>query len=139
MYMIGDSATSRGVEMWGKVLDMLEQEGNIGNTLELNCPRHPETPIAVSQPEHFIQYSPEGGCNLQCGKRLQCGHPCKQKCHSEMLHLAAYCAEECQRPLKGCTHPCPRPCGDTCPQKCAVTVLDTDRLLPCGHPMASLP
>ncbi|KAL4816023.1 hypothetical protein BDW67DRAFT_57620 [Aspergillus spinulosporus] len=139
MYIIGNSATSRGVEMWGKVLEMLEQEGNIGDTLELNCPRHPETPIAVSQPEDFIRYSPEGGCSLQCGKRLQCGHACKQKCHSEMLHLAAYCAEECQRPLKGCTHPCPRSCGDTCPQKCAVTVLDTDRLLPCGHPMASLP
>ncbi|KAL6233126.1 hypothetical protein BDW75DRAFT_252193 [Aspergillus navahoensis] len=128
-----------GIEMWGKVLDMLEQEGNIGDTLELNCPRHPETPIAVSQPEHFIQYSPEGGCSLQCGKRLKCGHPCKQKCHSEMLHLAVYCPEECQRPLKGCTHPCPRPCGDTCPQRCVVTVFDTDRLLPCGHPMASLP
>ncbi|KAL4985180.1 hypothetical protein BDW68DRAFT_198990 [Aspergillus falconensis] len=113
--------------------------GNIGDTLELNCPRHLDTPIAVSQPEHFNQYSPEGGCSLQCGKRLQCGHPCKQKCHSEMLHLAVYCSEECQRPLKGCTHPCPRPCGDTCPQKCAVTVFDTDRLLPCGHPMASLP
>ncbi|KAL4993400.1 AAA domain-containing protein [Aspergillus recurvatus] len=139
MYLIGNSATSRGVEMWGKVLDMLEQKGNIGDTLELNCPRHPETLIAVSQPEHFIQYSPEGGCSLQCGKRLQCGHPCKQKCHSEMLHLAVYCPEECQRPLKGCTHPCPRPCGDDCPQRCVVTVFDTGRLLPCGHPMASLP
>jgi hypothetical protein len=85
MYLIGNSATSRGVDMWGKVLDMLEKEGNIGDTLDLTCPRHPETPITVSEPEHFVQYSPEGGCSLQCGKRLQCGHPCKQKCHSERV------------------------------------------------------
>ncbi|GAB1217518.1 hypothetical protein ATERTT37_006757 [Aspergillus terreus] len=29
MYLIGNSATSRNVDMWGKVLDMLEREGNI--------------------------------------------------------------------------------------------------------------
>ncbi|RAL00716.1 putative NF-X1 finger and helicase domain protein [Aspergillus ibericus CBS 121593] len=139
MYLIGNSATSRGVDMWGKVLDMLEQDGNIGNTLDLTCPRHPETPITVSEPEHFIQYSPEGGCSLQCGKRLQCGHPCKQKCHSEILHSAVHCLEQCQRPRKGCSHSCPKPCGDPCPVRCTVMVFDADRRLPCGHPMTHLP
>ncbi|KAG2420534.1 hypothetical protein HFD88_000146 [Aspergillus terreus] len=65
MYLIGNSATSRNVDMWGKVLDMLEREGNIGYALELTCPRHPEVPITVSEPDHFTQYSPEGGCSLQ--------------------------------------------------------------------------
>ncbi|KAL2830319.1 hypothetical protein BDW59DRAFT_178029 [Aspergillus cavernicola] len=139
MYIIGNSATSRGVEMWGKVLDILETDSNIGPSLDLSCPRHPETPIAVSEPEHFVQFSPEGGCSLQCGKRLQCGHPCKQKCHSDMLHMAVYCLEPCQRPQKGCTHPCPKLCGDPCPKKCTIPVFDADRLLPCGHQMASLP
>ncbi|KAI9376161.1 hypothetical protein BJX61DRAFT_531109 [Aspergillus egyptiacus] len=139
MYLIGNSATSRGVEMWGKVLDMLERGGNMGDTLELSCPRHPETPIAVSEPAHFVQYSPEGGCSLQCGKRLQCGHPCKQKCHSDILHAAVYCQEHCQRPRQGCSHPCSRLCGDRCPERCAVTVFDADRRLPCGHRMPSLP
>ncbi|KAJ5182661.1 hypothetical protein N7492_000277 [Penicillium capsulatum] len=86
MYIIGNSETSRRVDTWGKVLDILEQDGNFGPQLELNCPRHPETPIAVTDAEQFVQFSPEGGCSLQCGKRLPCGHPCKQKCHSEMLH-----------------------------------------------------
>ncbi|KAK1147007.1 hypothetical protein N8T08_002335 [Aspergillus melleus] len=72
MYIIGNSATSRGVTMWGKVIEMLERDGNIGDALDLTCPRHPDTPITVSEPEHFIQYSPEGGCSLQCGKRLEC-------------------------------------------------------------------
>lgn len=139
MYIIGNSETSRGVEMWGKVLEILEEDGNIGPHLELSCPRHPETPIAVTEPEHFVQFSPEGGCSLQCGKRLHCGHPCKQKCHSEMLHKAVYCSEPCPRPRKGCTHTCPKLCGDICPDKCKVSVFDADRTLLCGHKMASLP
>ncbi|KAJ5611620.1 hypothetical protein N7528_008725 [Penicillium herquei] len=48
MYIIGNSETSRNVEMWGKVLDMLEQDGNLGPHLELTCPRHPDTPIEVA-------------------------------------------------------------------------------------------
>ncbi|OOG00383.1 hypothetical protein ASPCADRAFT_511396 [Aspergillus carbonarius ITEM 5010] len=139
MYVLGNSATSRGVEMWGQVLDLLEKDGNLGEALELACPRHPETPILISEPEHFIQHSPEGGCSLPCGKRLQCGHPCKQKCHSEILHAAVFCPAPCPRPLKGCSHPCPRPCGDTCPPRCTVTVFDAERVLPCGHFMAKLP
>ncbi|RDW93807.1 uncharacterized protein DSM5745_01129 [Aspergillus mulundensis] len=70
MYLIGNSATSRGVDMWGRVLDMLEKGGNIGEGLELTCPRHPETPILVSEPEHFVQHSPEGGCSLQSSTPL---------------------------------------------------------------------
>ncbi|KAL4911007.1 AAA domain-containing protein [Aspergillus multicolor] len=139
MYLIGNSATSRGVEMWSKVLEMLEKEGNIGEALELTCPRHPETPIMVSEPEHFVQHSPEGGCSLQCGKRLQCGHPCKQKCHSQILHAAVHCPDQCQRPRKGCAHPCPKPCGDPCPERCIVPMFDADRVLPCGHSMPNLP
>ncbi|KAJ5169071.1 uncharacterized protein N7482_004665 [Penicillium canariense] len=54
MYIIGNSETSRGVEMWGKVLNILEEGGNIGSHLELRCPRHPETPIAVKEPDHMF-------------------------------------------------------------------------------------
>ncbi|KAL4876729.1 P-loop containing nucleoside triphosphate hydrolase protein [Aspergillus karnatakaensis] len=139
MYIIGNSTTSRGVAMWGKVIDMLERDNNIGDALDLTCPRHPDTDITVSEPEHFLQYSPEGGCSLQCGKRLQCGHPCKQKCHSEVLHAAVYCPDQCKRPQKGCPHPCPKPCGDPCPKRCTVNVPDPHRRLPCGHPMTNLP
>ncbi|KAJ6114997.1 hypothetical protein N7486_000775, partial [Penicillium sp. IBT 16267x] len=74
MYIIGNSETSRGVEMWGKVLNILEEDGNIGPHLELSCPRHPETPIKVADPEHFVQFSPEGGCSLQCVSAILCYH-----------------------------------------------------------------
>ncbi|OJJ46123.1 hypothetical protein ASPZODRAFT_2059234 [Penicilliopsis zonata CBS 506.65] len=138
MYIIGNSETSRGVEMWAKVLDILDRDGNFGQRLELQCPRHPATVITVAEPEDFLQFSPEGGCNLQCGKRLSCGHPCKQKCHAEMLHQSVHCLEPCSRLQKGCSHPCPKVCGDICPTKCMTVVVDHARVLPCGHSMPSL-
>ncbi|KAL1954732.1 hypothetical protein VTO42DRAFT_785 [Malbranchea cinnamomea] len=138
MYIIGNSETAKGVEMWAQVLAILAEEGNIGPALDLKCPRHPDAHIAVSEPDDFVQFSPEGGCSLRCGKRLPCGHPCKQKCHSEMLHQAVFCLEPCPRPREGCTHPCAKRCGDPCPRKCLVTVVDEQRVLACGHSAASL-
>jgi hypothetical protein len=82
MYIIGDSQTSIGVPMWNKVVRMLEANDNIGPTFELQCPRHPTTPIHVASPEDFIQLAPEGGCSERCGLRLDCGHTCLVKCHS---------------------------------------------------------
>jgi hypothetical protein len=106
MYIIGDAETQGyKVEMWDKVIGMLTADGNLGPQLELQCPRHPETPIAVSKPEDFLHFSPEGGCDLQCADRLHCGHACIARCHSEVLHKAVRCLEQCPRPLKGCDHP----------------------------------
>lgn len=139
MYIIGNSETSSHVPMWAQVIDILRQSGNIGSQLELQCPRHPDTPLLVSEPEHFLQLSPEGGCNLRCINRLPCGHACEQKCHSELLHNAVYCPQPCPRPLKGCTHPCVKRCGDPCPVRCMVNVYKEDRKLECGHSMPTLP
>ncbi|KAF4199893.1 hypothetical protein CNMCM8927_004443 [Aspergillus lentulus] len=105
MYIIGNSETCTHIPMWAQVIDILRQSGNIGSQLELQCPRHPDTPLLVSTPHQFLQLSPEGGCSLRCINRLPCGHACEQKCHSELLHNAAYCPQPCPRPRKGCTHP----------------------------------
>ncbi|KAE8358023.1 hypothetical protein BDV27DRAFT_169851 [Aspergillus caelatus] len=104
-----------GVNMWHKVLSILEEHDNFGTGLELKCPRHPSTPITVSQPDDFVQFSPEGGCSLRCGKRLQC----------EILHQT-----------KGCSHPCPKVCGDACPKRCGIMVFDADRVLPCAQDLS---
>ncbi|PKX98448.1 putative NF-X1 finger and helicase domain protein [Aspergillus novofumigatus IBT 16806] len=122
MYIIGNSETCTYVPMWAQVIDILRQSGNIGSQLELQCPRHPDTPLLVSTPHHFLQLSPEG-----------------QKCHSELLHNAAYCPQPCPRPRKGCTHPCVKRCGDPCPDRCMVKVYKEDRKLECGHSMPTLP
>lgn len=132
MYIIGNARTSSHVGMWAEVLMQLRQNNNFGQAFELACPRHPETHIEVKEPDHFATRSPEGGCQLKCIKRLNCGHACIQRCHSDVLHAAVRCLESCPRPLKGCTiHPCPKVCGDACPMKCLVKIPDV--LLPCGH------
>ncbi|KXG48936.1 uncharacterized protein PGRI_028060 [Penicillium griseofulvum] len=70
MYIIGNSETSIHVPMWAQVVEILKQGQNIGTSLELQCPRHPDTPIAVSTPEDFPKFSPEGGCNLRNAIRI---------------------------------------------------------------------
>lgn len=139
MYIIGNSETSHHVPMWAQVIDILQKDGNFGTSLELQCPRHPDTAIMVSKPDDFVRFSPEGGCNQRCLNRLPCGHACVQKCHSVMVHNAVHCLEPCQRPQKGCSHPCPKRCGDPCPILCNVSVYQADRVLPCGHSMPTLP
>lgn len=139
MYIIGNSATSRHVLMWAQVVDILKEDDNFGTSLALQCPRHPETAIHVKHADDFVRFSPEGGCDLRCAKRLSCGHKCVRKCHSDILHEAVCCQEPCPRPLKGCSHPCPKPCGNQCPTKCMVMVFQKDRILPCGHLLPNLP
>jgi hypothetical protein len=134
MVIIGNSQTaSAKVEMWANVTAMLAADGNLGTSLELQCPRHADTTISITTPDDFPKFSPEGGCGLKCVDRLQCGHACSSRCHSKVLHDAVYCMEPCPRPMKGCDHSCPKHCGDMCPQKCQVDVPDSNRTLPCGH------
>ncbi|RPA90894.1 hypothetical protein L873DRAFT_1753088 [Choiromyces venosus 120613-1] len=135
MYIFGNALTCTGVEMWSDVIGMLEQEGNIDETLQLRCPRHPDTPINVKTPEEFHIFSPEGGCMERCEWRLDCGHPCPTKCHSETLHRNGVCMVECERAFKHCDHSCPKPCGFDC-GRCETSVPGT--WLPCGHPSSAL-
>ncbi|KAI0023290.1 hypothetical protein F4780DRAFT_730730 [Xylariomycetidae sp. FL0641] len=133
MFIIGNSNTYANVPMWAQILRILRRDGNIGPQLELQCPRHPGIPITVSNPDHFVQFAPEGGCNLACDRRLECGHTCTSRCHSEVIHNAVKCLEPCPRPYKECEHPCPLACGDECPPKCTKQLTSLDLELPCGH------
>ncbi|KUI56519.1 Helicase required for RNAi-mediated heterochromatin assembly 1 [Cytospora mali] len=53
-YIIGNAKTYSNVPMWTQIIRMLQVNGNFGTKLELQCPRHPDTRISVSQPDHFI-------------------------------------------------------------------------------------
>lgn len=136
MYIIGNTNTARSVPMWDKVITILEKGGNVGQNLQLCCPRHEETPIEVSKPDDFSIFSPEGGCNKKCISQLSCGHACTNKCHSEPLHNAVRCLRRCQRIKKGCDHACPKVCGDPCDSKCQILVRNI--ALPCGHVQKSM-
>ncbi|CAG1997423.1 unnamed protein product [Fusarium graminearum] len=66
MYIIGNQNSYERVPMWAGVIKILAAGENIGTMLELQCPRHPETPALVSHPEHFSQMSPEDLRVLYC-------------------------------------------------------------------------
>jgi hypothetical protein len=131
MYLIGNADTYSSVEMWQKVLGMLRAMNSVGKSLALCCPRHPETPIEVQQPDDFHKLSPEGGCREVCADRLDCGHRCGARCHSEAMHAVFQCGQPCQRRHQPCNHACQKPtCGESC-GKCMIVLNDVQ--LPCGH------
>lgn len=132
-YIIGNAKTYSHVPMWAQIIQMLEANGNFGTKLELQCPRHPDTSIGVSQPDHFVQFAPDAGCTLPCDRRLECGHACHGPCHSDLVHKGAQCIEACPRPKKGCDHPCPLKCGVPCEDRCNVHLKNINLKLPCGH------
>lgn len=132
-YIIGNSKTCSNVQMWNQIIHLLQANDCFGYELELQCPRHPDTPILVSQPEHFSQMSPDAGCTLRCDRRLECGHACHGPCHSDLVHKAVKCIEDCPRPKDGCEHACPRQCGEQCEEKCHVVLESVNLELPCGH------
>ncbi|KAI2471127.1 P-loop containing nucleoside triphosphate hydrolase protein [Annulohypoxylon bovei var. microspora] len=133
MYIFGNSTTYDKVEMWSQVIDMLKESENIGIRLPLQCPRHKDTLIEVSNLNDFTRLSPEAGCNAQCLQILECGHTCSSKCHAAPLHKAAKCQKQCSLLKEECGHGCPNPCGEPCEENCS-TILEGEKLsLPCGH------
>lgn len=129
MYIIGDASTASTAPMWSSVIQLLEKGANIGRRLELRCDRHPSKGFYVSCPNDFTIHAPEGGCAEKCGLRLDCGHTCAVKCHSERQHKAVKCMELCTR-MKECGHACPKKCHEQCGE--CLQVVHNVRL-PCGH------
>ncbi|KAK1980981.1 hypothetical protein LZ30DRAFT_593677 [Colletotrichum cereale] len=138
MYIIGNSSTSSHVPMWAQVIEILQNSGNFGRELELQCPRHPESRSLISRAEQFIQASPDGGCNLKCDRRLACGHSCTGPCHSDFLHNALKCLEDCVRPKEGCDHPCRKRCGEPCDKLCREVLRGVGLDLSCGHTLENV-
>ena len=132
MYLIGNSETYSSVAMWKHVLGMLRETNSVGNSFALCCPRHPETEIQVSEPDDFARWSPEGGCNLSCNKRLpDCGHQCTARCHSDSMHQAFRCPKPCERLHEPCGHSCRKV---TCGEDCGLCHVKLDNIqLPCNH------
>ncbi|KAG5958470.1 hypothetical protein E4U58_005363 [Claviceps cyperi] len=82
MYIIGNSDTYKSVPMWNKILKQLGSQENIGPKLSLQCPRHPETQILVSQPDDFAVHAPESPsiCGETCPDAIYC-----QECASDEI------------------------------------------------------
>lgn len=138
MYLIGNADCYSQQPTWARIQGMLQVTNLIGKSFGLCCPRHPETVIEVCQPEDFARFSPEGGCQLACDRRLpDCGHMCQARCHSESMHQVFACPKPCERLHSPCSHPCQKA---TCGEDCGLCMVPLDDIkLPCGHLKDNVP
>ncbi|NXS38068.1 ZNFX1 protein, partial [Pomatostomus ruficeps] len=130
LYCIGNMRMLGKVPLWNKIIQTLEENGHIGQALELSCQNHPETKTQVSTGEDFNRV-PEGGCSRPCEFRLSCGHVCVRACHPyDPEHKEYQCLKPCQKVLCAHGHCCPKSCYEPC-EKCMVKVEKT--ISKCGH------
>ncbi|KAF8959737.1 hypothetical protein BDZ97DRAFT_1666780 [Flammula alnicola] len=122
-------------KMWSAIIEELEGIGCVGPALPIACHRHPETVEHVSKPGTLPLIAPDGGCLRPCETRLNCGHLCPFKCHSDdPNHITVVCSQPCRR-LCPRNHPCRKLCSAACGQ-CHFSVANVS--LPCGHIKASV-
>ncbi|NWZ37406.1 ZNFX1 protein, partial [Brachypodius atriceps] len=130
LYCIGNMRMLGKVPLWNKIIQTLEKNGHIGQSLELCCQNHPETKTQVSTGEDFNRV-PEGGCTRPCEFRLNCGHVCTRACHPyDPEHKDYQCLKPCQKVLCADGHHCPKSCYEPC-GKCMVKVEKI--IAKCGH------
>ncbi|KAG2106489.1 hypothetical protein BD769DRAFT_1654653 [Suillus cothurnatus] len=137
LFIFGNATNlSSKSRMWRRIIEELERDEALGPALPIICHRHPETLEYVCEPGQLPQIAPDGGCMRPCDFRLNCGHLCPFKCHSDdQKHASVTCVQSCTRL---CTrgHPCTKQCASTCGD-CFFPVANVE--LPCGHLKASVP
>jgi superfamily I DNA and/or RNA helicase len=110
---------------WKRIYELAIKKEIISDKLTLCCQKHNNITV-ISKPENFINL-PEGGCDLPCRERLECGHVCEFSCHN-FEHSRKQCKKPCPK-IRDCGHQCPKRCLDDC-GKCEIK---TFKILPCGH------
>uniref|UniRef100_A0AAY5KHR1 RZ-type domain-containing protein n=1 Tax=Esox lucius TaxID=8010 RepID=A0AAY5KHR1_ESOLU len=118
LYCIGNMAMLGKVKPWTDILQTLREKDQVGKALTLCCQNHPERLTKASCAEDF-KNAPEGGCNLLCEFRLDCGHVCTRVCHPyDQEHKKYNCIKKCPKILCELGHPCPKQCYQECPPIC---------------------
>ena len=117
-YCIGNFKMLReNSDVWQRIISDLESKNRVGDGLSIHCTNHPENKYIAKTPTDFAENSPRGGCKLDCGKRLSCGHTCTLKCHtSDSEHKIYQCRKQCSR-----TCPLGHKCHKLCYQECLCT------------------
>ena len=160
-YCIGNITMLAGKsELWKKIKTHLEQQEAIGPALPTYCQNHKKTKVEMVTAKDFKK-APEGGCNLPCNFRLDCGHKCEMVCHpvdpehkeyvcdkpcsKEVCTLKHRCTEICHygKPCGPCQEPVVKSipkCGHWVSVACHIGVRNflcsqpCERKLECGHP-----
>ncbi|KAK6319679.1 hypothetical protein J4Q44_G00108900 [Coregonus suidteri] len=131
LYCIGNMDMLGKVKLWSNILHTLREKDQVGPALTLCCQNHPEKHIKVSCGDDFKQ-APEGGCNLPCEFRLNCGHVCASACHPyDQEHKKYTCNKKCQKVLCELGHRCQLQCYQECSTDCLKQV---EKIVPqCQH------
>ncbi|XP_015210459.1 NFX1-type zinc finger-containing protein 1-like isoform X2 [Lepisosteus oculatus] len=130
LFCIGNMSMLSRVPLWSKIMNVLSNNGQIGEALMLRCENHPKTITFVSDEEDFSRV-PLGGCSLPCEYRLNCGHVCTRLCHpSDLEHKEFRCVKPCEKTLCEVGHRCPKRCFEKCG---ACQVIVTKTIPSCGH------
>ncbi|KAG0099265.1 hypothetical protein BGZ93_008398 [Podila epicladia] len=133
MFIIGnaDLMEHETSGIWPSVIKELRTRNRIGAGLPLICKNHPKQARIVESAEHFNIMAPDGGCTLNCGRGMPCGHICPRQCHPEDFdHRFVKCYRPCDRLHPICQHACSNQCGEPCGD-CMEVVGPIE--LACGH------
>ena len=130
LYVIGNLENfADASDTWAQIVKQLQKEDQIGSAIPLFCRNHPDTELCAQTMKDF-ENAPEGGCNLNCEARLDCGHVCELKCHVyDTDHNAYMCKKQCIRVCHN-GHPCFKKCFENCGD-CQIPVVKT--MPECGH------
>lgn len=117
---------------WSQVVMMARARGLLNDGLPVTCGQHAHNDMRITLPRDF-ERRPDGGCQLVCGERLQCGHVCTMHCHPlDREHAAYVCSKTCPKRMAKCGHYCQMPCSH--PGECVgCGVLVNKRIKQCGH------
>uniref|UniRef100_A0A914Q6X0 RZ-type domain-containing protein n=1 Tax=Panagrolaimus davidi TaxID=227884 RepID=A0A914Q6X0_9BILA len=131
LYVIGNiDFLAKNCVLWNEIRKSAQDAGALSNELIVSCQMHQNEQI-IRDPSDFETKCREGGCDVPCNGRLECGHQCIKPCHVEdMNHTIQKCLKRCERKCKSeFQHPCVKGCWEPCGD-CNVKV---QKILPCNH------
>lgn len=98
----------------------------------VSCGAHPDQDLSVSKSEQF-DLRPDGGCQIICDYRLDCGHTCVLKCHPfDRQHKDYKCVKYCDKLISKCGHQCKLTCSHE--GECKTCGMQVDKQISeCGH------
>jgi len=131
LYVVGNmDQMSDASSLWNGIIKELRANCRLVDALPLACQNHPDHVIHAKTADDFRK-APEGGCMLDCGYRLSCGHVCTRKCHpADRQHTEYVCRKPCAKILCEYEHRCRKQCFAEC-GPCQYLV---EKTVPsCGH------
>uniref|UniRef100_A0A914QGV9 NFX1-type zinc finger-containing protein 1 n=1 Tax=Panagrolaimus davidi TaxID=227884 RepID=A0A914QGV9_9BILA len=115
-------------ELWKKIKESAADVEAVSTELIVKCQMHGKEQV-IKAPKDFEIKCREGGCDVACNFRLDCGHQCVKPCHNDDMNHEKYkCQKPCQKKCEA-GHACKKDCWQDCGQ-CKIKVVKN---LLCGH------